>query len=125
MLAAMPESHRFVRGMVAWIGGRQVPLLYDRDPRFAGETKYPLRRMVRFATDALTGFSRRPLMLATHAGVAAGAVGRLKGTAPRRRRSRQKGASHQPWTRLVHVAPSAPGLRGRRSAGRLGARRAG
>jgi glycosyltransferase involved in cell wall biosynthesis len=72
VLTAMPEHHRFIRGMVAWIGGRQVPILYDRDPRFAGESKYPLRRMIRFATDALTGFSRRPLALATHAGMVAG-----------------------------------------------------
>jgi glycosyltransferase involved in cell wall biosynthesis len=65
LLCAMPERHRFLRGMVAWIGGRQVPLLYDRDPRHAGSTKYPLRRMLRFASDAITGFSHRPLQLAT------------------------------------------------------------
>jgi len=71
LLVSMPEQHRFLRGMVAWIGGRQVPLLYDRDPRFAGETKYPLRKMLRFASDAITGFSRRPLQVATATGVLA------------------------------------------------------
>jgi glycosyltransferase involved in cell wall biosynthesis len=68
-LLAMPEQARFVRGMVAWIGFRQVPFAYDRDERLAGETKYPLRKMVRFALDALTGFSSAPLKLASHAGM--------------------------------------------------------
>ena len=67
---AMPEQARFIRGMVAWIGFRQVPILYDREQRFAGETKYPLRKMLRFALDALTGFSSAPLKLASHAGLA-------------------------------------------------------
>ena len=68
-LLAMPEQARFVRGMVAWIGFRQVPFPYDRQERLAGETKYPLRKMVRFALDALTGFSSAPLKLASHAGL--------------------------------------------------------
>ena len=66
---AMPEQARFIRGMVAWIGFRQVPFAYDRQERFAGETKYPLGKMVRFALDALTGFSSAPLKLASHAGL--------------------------------------------------------
>ena len=69
-LLAMPEQARFIRGMVAWIGFRQVPIAYDRDERFAGETKYPLSKMIRFAIDALTGFSSAPLKLASHAGLA-------------------------------------------------------
>ena len=69
-LLAMPEQARFIRGMVAWIGFRQVPLAYDRDERFAGETKYPLGKMIRFALDALTGFSSAPLKLASHIGLA-------------------------------------------------------
>lgn len=68
-LLAMPEQARFIRGMVAWIGFRQVPFAYDRHERFAGETKYPLRKMIRFALDALTGFSSAPLKLASHAGL--------------------------------------------------------
>ena len=69
VLLAMPEQARFIRGMVAWIGFKQVPLAYDRDERFAGETKYPLSKMIRFALDALTGFSSAPLKLASHAGM--------------------------------------------------------
>jgi dolichol-phosphate mannosyltransferase len=68
-LLAMPEQARFIRGMVAWIGFRQAPFAYDRAERFAGETKYPLRKMMRFAFDALTGFSSAPLKLASHAGL--------------------------------------------------------
>jgi dolichol-phosphate mannosyltransferase len=68
-LLAMPEQARFIRGMVAWIGFRQVPFAYDRQERFAGETKYPLKKMTRFAFDALTGFSSAPLKLASHAGL--------------------------------------------------------
>jgi dolichol-phosphate mannosyltransferase len=69
VLLAMPEQARFVRGMVAWIGFRQVPFVYHRDARLAGETKYPLSKMIRFAIDALTGFSSAPLKLAAHAGI--------------------------------------------------------
>jgi dolichol-phosphate mannosyltransferase len=68
-LLAMPEQARFIRGMVAWIGFRQVPFPYDRDPRLAGVTKYPLSKMVRFALDALTGFSSAPLKLASQFGI--------------------------------------------------------
>lgn len=60
-LLAMPEHQRFIRGMIAWIGFRQVPLYYRRDKRFAGVTKYPLRKMLTFAVDAITGFSIAPL----------------------------------------------------------------
>lgn len=70
VLLSMPERHRFVRGMVSWIGFRQEALLYDRDRRFAGETKYPLRKMIRFAVDAVTGFSTRPLTFAIQIGLA-------------------------------------------------------
>jgi polyisoprenyl-phosphate glycosyltransferase len=76
VLLSMPEQSRFIRGMVAWIGFRQVPFSYQRDERFAGETKYPLSKMIGFALDALTGFSSAPLKLASHASVwlAAGSV---------------------------------------------------
>ena len=69
VLLAMPEQARFIRGMVAWIGFRQVPFAYDRAERLAGETKYPLRKMIRFAFDALTGFSSAPLKLASQVGI--------------------------------------------------------
>ena len=75
LLLAMPERHRFIRGMVAWIGGKQVPLQYDRKARAAGETKYPLTKMVRFAIDAITAFSVVPLMASMTIGWIMAAVG--------------------------------------------------
>lgn len=75
VLLRMPERHRFIRGMVSWIGFRQVPIEYDRDPRFAGETKYPFAKMLRFAVDAVTSFSTRPLRLAIYFGLASAVIG--------------------------------------------------
>ena len=69
VLNSMPEQHRFIRGMVSWIGLRQEALPYDRAARFAGETNYPLSKMLRLAVDAITGFSVRPLRLASYMGV--------------------------------------------------------
>ena len=66
---SLPEQARFIRGMVAWIGFRQVPIVYDRAERHAGETKYPLARMMRLALDAVTGFSTAPLRFASHIGL--------------------------------------------------------
>lgn len=63
LLISMPERHRFVRGLVSWIGGKQVPLVYDRDARAAGVSKYPFTKMLRFAADAITSFSMVPLKL--------------------------------------------------------------
>ncbi len=65
VLRSMRERHRFIRGMVSWVGGRQVAVPYDRKARFAGETKYPLKKMVAFAIDAITSFSVVPLRLVT------------------------------------------------------------
>src|SRR5450432_4265021 len=73
-MRALRERHRFVRGMVAWVGFRQTAVYYDRPARFAGETKYPLRKMVRFAIDGITSFSTVPLRFATWLGVFAGLV---------------------------------------------------
>ncbi|HEX5585694.1 MAG TPA: glycosyltransferase family 2 protein [Acidimicrobiia bacterium] len=69
VLARMPERNRYVRGMVAWVGFPQSAVEYERDPRYAGETKYTLRRMVRLGLDGLTSFSERPLRLATQLGL--------------------------------------------------------
>jgi glycosyltransferase involved in cell wall biosynthesis len=74
VLNSMPEQSRFIRGMVSWIGLKQVPLLYDREPRFAGQTKYPLLKMVRFAIDAISGFSIVPLRIASIAGAIIGVI---------------------------------------------------
>ncbi|MFD2134439.1 glycosyltransferase family 2 protein [Novosphingobium resinovorum] len=71
-LNAMPERYRFIRGMVSWIGFEQVALPYERAPRAAGETHYPLRRMIRLAFDAITSFSTVPLRIASHLGMLTG-----------------------------------------------------
>jgi polyisoprenyl-phosphate glycosyltransferase len=60
----MRENDRFVRGMFSWIGFRQTGVTYDRAERFAGETKYPLRKMINFAIDGIVSFSNAPLRLA-------------------------------------------------------------
>lgn len=62
------ERHRFVRGMVPWVGFKATPLEYDRAERHAGVTKYPLRKMLFFATDAILSFSKKPLTLAMNLG---------------------------------------------------------
>jgi glycosyltransferase involved in cell wall biosynthesis len=72
ILNSMPEHHRFIRGMVSWIGMKQEALPYERAARFAGETKYPLSKMIRFAIDAITGFSVRPLRMASYLGICFG-----------------------------------------------------
>ncbi len=64
----MRERHRFVRGMVSWVGFRQTGIEYERHERFAGETKYTLRKMIRLAWDGITSFSYLPLQLATYLG---------------------------------------------------------
>lgn len=64
----MRESYRFVRGMVAWIGFNQTFVEYDRDSRYAGETKYPLKKMIGLASDAILSFSNTPLKIATFVG---------------------------------------------------------
>lgn len=76
-LQALRETNRFVRGMVSWVGFRQTAVYYDRPERFAGETHYPLRKMIRFALDGIASFSTLPLRVAVWLGVAAGAVGVL------------------------------------------------
>jgi dolichol-phosphate mannosyltransferase len=67
-LLAMPERDRFVRGMVSWVGFKQEAVPYDRAARAAGETKYPLRKMIRFALDGIFSFSAKPLRMATYLG---------------------------------------------------------
>lgn len=74
VLNAMPESGRFIRGMVSWIGLPQEAFPYERAARFAGRTNYPLGKMIGFALDAITGFSIRPLRLASYLGLAMGGM---------------------------------------------------
>jgi dolichol-phosphate mannosyltransferase len=66
-LKTMREHNRFIRGMTSWVGFRQTGVLYVRQERFAGQTKYPLRKMMRFALDAITGFSYFPLQVTIYA----------------------------------------------------------
>ena len=70
VLKELREESRYIRGLVSWVGFRQCPLPYDRDPRFAGETKYGLRRLVRLGLDGISSFSDKPLRVATHLGMA-------------------------------------------------------
>ena len=70
-LLSMPERDRFLRGMVSWLGFRQLALPYHRAARFAGSTKYPMRKMLRFAIDGILSFSVVPLRIATMIGLAA------------------------------------------------------
>jgi dolichol-phosphate mannosyltransferase len=70
VLNKMRERHRFLRGMSAWVGFRQAGVPYRRAARFAGETKYPFRKMLKLAMNAITGFSYFPLQLATYVGFA-------------------------------------------------------
>jgi polyisoprenyl-phosphate glycosyltransferase len=74
-LNAMPERYRFIRGMVSWIGLRQVAFPYERHQRFAGATHYPLKKRVLLAIDAMTSFSTVPLRFASHLGMIFGFLG--------------------------------------------------
>ncbi len=79
VLRAMPERHRFLRGMRAWTGFRQIGVPFDRDERHAGSTKYSFGKMLSLALDGLTGFSTFPLRLTSYLGWSAAAVGLLAG----------------------------------------------
>ncbi|MGD0153518.1 MAG: glycosyltransferase family 2 protein [Thermacetogeniaceae bacterium] len=67
-LKSIPERNRYVRGLIGWLGFKQTGVDFIREKRFAGETKYPPQKMVRFAADAVTSFSYKPLSMATYAG---------------------------------------------------------
>ncbi len=77
VMSQMREKHRFLRGMSAWIGFKQVGVEYKRAARLSGETKYPLKKMLKFATDGITGFSYFPLQIATYLGFIAAGLGVL------------------------------------------------
>jgi len=66
---SLPEKSRYIRGLVSWVGFKQIPVEYVREERFAGVTKYPFRKMLTFAMDAVTSFSHKPLKLATMMGL--------------------------------------------------------
>ena len=77
VLNKMRERRRFLRGMSTWVGFKQIGVNYRRAARYAGETKYPFRKMFRFAMDAITGFSYFPLQLATYIGFISAGVSLL------------------------------------------------
>ncbi|MEY2466893.1 MAG: polyisoprenyl-phosphate glycosyltransferase [Verrucomicrobiota bacterium] len=70
---ALGENNKYIRGLMSWVGFKQIPFYYERQPRFAGETKYTLKSMIRFASIAIFYFSKKPLKLATMFGF--GSVG--------------------------------------------------
>ena len=73
-LQRLPERHRFLRGMVSWVGYKQTGVEYDRDVRLSGATKYPLPKMMQFAIDGITSFSDIPLRFASYFGFAVSAI---------------------------------------------------
>lgn len=74
-LIALPEKNRYVRGLVSWVGFKQTYVEFSRQGRFAGETKYPLKKMFKLAIDGITSFSYKPLVLAGYFGVFTVALG--------------------------------------------------
>lgn len=73
-MCRLTEKNRYVRGLVSWVGFKQASVEYVREERFAGETKYPLKKMLKFAGDAITSFSYKPLKLAGYLGYAVSAL---------------------------------------------------
>jgi dolichol-phosphate mannosyltransferase len=74
-LLSMKEHHRYLRGMISWVGFRQVPICYDRAARNSGVTKYTLPKMLKYAIDGIAGFSTRPLAVASWLALATAVVG--------------------------------------------------
>jgi len=74
VLQQMREHNRFIRGMTSWVGFRQTGVLYHREARHSGETKYPLRKMIRFAMDAITSFSYFPLQIMLYVSLVLGTL---------------------------------------------------
>jgi len=72
---SLPEKNKYIRGLIGWMGFRQLPFPYIREPRFAGETKYPFRKMVHFAAIGLFYFSKKPLKIATTIGFLSTMIG--------------------------------------------------
>lgn len=68
VLKKMPEKNRYVRGMVSWAGFKQIPIEYERKERYAGSTKYPLKKMIKFGLDGIISFSSKPLKMAQYLG---------------------------------------------------------
>ena len=102
-LNAMGEQHRFLRGMGAWVGFRQVGVPYARPARAAGTTKYPLRRMLRLAGDAVCSFSHAPLKLATNLGWGIALLSILYGVVTMIRYVTSSGTFQPGWASIIVV----------------------
>lgn len=74
-LKTLKESNRFIRGLVSWVGFKQIAIKFERDQRFSGQTKYPLTKMIRFSLNAIVSFSDKPLKIATIIGLFSSFVG--------------------------------------------------
>lgn len=72
---AFPEKHKYIRGLIGWIGFKQVPFYYNREMRYAGTTSYSLRKMIQFARTGLVYFTKKPLRMAVNLGVACFLIG--------------------------------------------------
>jgi len=69
VMSSLTERNRYVRGLVAWVGFKQIGIEYEREERFAGETKYPLRKMIKLSIDGITSFSTKPLTISKNLGI--------------------------------------------------------
>jgi glycosyltransferase involved in cell wall biosynthesis len=74
---SLPENTKYIRGLISWMGFKQIPFYYERDARFAGSTKYSLMKMIRFASTGIFYFSKKPLQIATAFGFLSVGVGLL------------------------------------------------
>jgi glycosyltransferase involved in cell wall biosynthesis len=81
VIKGMRERHRYIRGMVSWVGFRQTGVEYDREERFAGESKYPFTKLLKLGLDGVVSFSNAPLMLALRVGLAVSVLALLSGIA--------------------------------------------
>lgn len=75
----MEEKNKYIRGLISWMGYKQVPCYYEREERFAGETKYPFKKMLKFAMIGVFYFSKKPLQIATFTGFISVAIGIIYG----------------------------------------------
>ena len=73
----LPERNKYIRGLISWVGFKQTPFYYNREPRYAGSTKYSLKKMIRFASTGIFYFSKKPLQIATTFGFCSVAAGLL------------------------------------------------
>ncbi|MCC8195148.1 MAG: glycosyltransferase family 2 protein [Deltaproteobacteria bacterium] len=105
---AMPESHRFLRGMFAWVGFAQAAVPYARDPRKYGETKYPLRKMLSFAWQGISSFSTLPIRLVSYSGMCIAVAAFVAGLYAMT--SYVRGDTVQGWTALTILLAGLGGM---------------